>query len=433
MEIYDIKRFLEWWIGDPLFRKSIAKDPWDTVCKYKIEVDPLAVSMLYDGSLQDKGKLPANAHPSVKAYCRKMQKIQDKSAEYRKLAESSNSVFAKWRSRQMARLAGQDHSLDSSKNAHMLFAIELSKGCSLQCNYCGLAAGPLQAVSRFESENEKLFRGILRSFKVFFGSAAYIGLLYWATEPFDNPDYEKYLTAFYEEFGCIPETATAAWHRDVNRTRRLLQQNIDLQSDGQRFSINSISQLAYCMQSFSAQELENVGLVINHPGALTNITKTGRGIKIPRAIDGTSACITGFLINLPEKTVQLISPCIEPERWPLGYRIFKESRFKGDKDLLHFMRQCEKEIMSRTLQENHILRLRHDFSVTEDRNGTIQLTSKYRKFTVPKGLATELVRALNGTLRKKQVVNELSKNYLPAEIRYAIDAWWEEGFIEDLD
>ena len=433
MEFYDIKRFLEWWIGDPFFRKGLAKDPWDTVRKYRIDVDPLALSILYDGSLEDCHRLPSNAHPDVKAYCMEMQKIQEESVIFRNLAGSDNGVFAKWRSRQMARLAGQDHSLDSSKNPHMLFAIELSKGCSIQCDYCGLAAGPLKSVARFEPENEKIFRDILQSFAAFFGSAAHTGMLYWATEPLDNPDYEKYLTAFYEEFGWIPETTTAAWYRDVNRTRRLLQQNAEKPTHGLRFSINSISHLAFCMKTFSAQEMKNVGLVINHPEALTNITKTGRGKQIHRSIDGTSACITGFLINLPERTVQLISPCIEPNRWPLGYRVFRESRFNDDKDLLHFMRQCESEIMDHTLQQNHIPRLRHDFRVTEDKNGKILLTSKYRKFTVPEGIATELVRALDGKLEIKQIVNRLSKSYPRAEIHSAIKAWWEEGFFEDLE
>jgi radical SAM family RiPP maturation amino acid epimerase len=433
MEFYDIKRFLEWWIGDPLFRKNLANDPWDTVRKYRIDVDPLALSILYDGSFKDSHRLPSTTHPDVKAYCKEMQKIQEGSMKYRNLAGINNNVFAKWRSRQMARLAGQDHSMDSSKNPHMLFAIELSKGCSIQCDYCALAAGPLHSVARFEPENEKIFRGIIHSFKAFFGNAADIGMLYWATEPLDNPDYEKYLIAFFEEFGRTPETTTAAWYRDINRTRRLLQLNAKQRSHGQRFSINSISHLTFCMKTFSALELEHVGLVINHSESLSNITKTGRGTQIPRSIDGTSACVTGFLINLPERSAQLISPCVEPERWPLGYRVFRESRFKDDKDFLHFMRQCESEIMDRTLREYHIPRLRQDFYVTEEKNGTIMLTSKYRKFSVPEGLATELVRAFDGKLRIKQIVSKLSKNYPDADIHSAVEAWWEEGFIEDLE
>ena len=433
MEFCDIKRFLERWIGDPLFRKSLVKDPWGTVNKYGIEVDPSAVSIMYDGSLKDYHNLPSNTHPAVKDFCRKIQRIQKNATELRDLQNTSNGIFANWRSRQRARLAGQDHSTDSSKNPHMLFAIELNKGCSIHCDYCGIAAGPLRAVARFEPGYEKLFRDILSSLIAFFGDSAYFGVLYWATEPFDNPDYEKYLTAFYEEFGRIPETTTAAWHHDVNRTRKLLQQNKKQKSLGQRFSINSISQLNFCMETFSVKELEHVELIINHPGALTYLSRTGRARQIPRSIDGTSACVTGFLINLPEKTIKLISPCIEPKRWPLGYRIFKEAHFIDAKDLLRFMRQCESEIMDFTLHENDIPRLRHDLRITEDINGRITLTSKYRKFTVPEGLATDLVHTFDGKLKIKQIMNKLSKNYLRVDIHYAIETWWEEGFIEDLE
>ncbi|MGD8540126.1 MAG: radical SAM family RiPP maturation amino acid epimerase [Candidatus Aminicenantes bacterium] len=433
MEFCDIKRFLEWWIGDPLFRKGLAKNPWGTVNEYKVEVNPLAASILYEGSLQDYSSLPSNTHPAVKAFCRKMDKLRENSTELRNLANTNNRIFSVWRSRQIARLAGQDHSKDSDKNPHMLFAIELNKGCLIQCDYCGVAAGPLRAVARFDRENETLFRDILHSFLSFFGNGAHIGLLYWATEPLDNPDYEKYLTAFYEEFGRIPETTTAAWDRDVNRTRKLLRQNKKQKSLGQRFSINSISQLNFCMETFSAKELEKVELIINHPGALTNISRTGRARQIPRSIDGTSACVTGFLINLPEQTVKLISPCIEPKRWPLGYRIFRKARFKDGKNLLQFMRECESEIMDFTLQDNQKPRLRDDLRITENKNGKIILTSKYRKFTVPEGLASELVRAFDGKLRLEQIVNKLSKNYSEDDIQYAIEIWWEQGFIEDIE
>lgn len=424
---------MEWWTGDPRFRSSLEKDPWGTVRKYRVEVDPLAVSLLRNIGGQDDRSLPADAHPGVKSYYRKMQRTRDGIAELRKLANSGNPAFAKWRSRQMARLAGQDHSLDSSRNPHLLFAVELSWGCSLQCDYCGVAAGPLRAVARFEAENEKLFREILHSFKEFFGDGSHLGLLYWATEPLDNPDYEKYLTAFYEEFGRTAETTTAAWYRDIGRTRRLLRQNKRQKAMGLRFSINSLSHLELCMETFSARELKKVELIMNHPESLTNISRTGRARQVPRAIDGTSACVTGFLINLPGKTVKLISPCIEPERWPLGYRIFKESSYKDGKHLLQFLRGCESAIMERTLDENHIPRLRRDFDVSEDKAGQITLTSKYRRFTVPEGLAADLVHAFDGKLRVRQILDKLSESYPPAAVRFAINAWWDEGFIEDFE
>ena len=42
---------------------------------------------------------------------------------------------------------------------------------------------------------------------------------------------------------------------------------------------------------------------------------------------GTIACVSGFLFNMVERNVRLISPCNASERWPLGYRIYDEGTF----------------------------------------------------------------------------------------------------------
>jgi hypothetical protein len=43
------------------------------------------------------------------------------------------------------------------------------------------------------------------------------------------------------------------------------------------------------------------------------------------------------------------------------------------------------------------------------------------------------VCVFDGKLSIEQIVNKLSKNYPRADIYYAIETWWEEGFIEDIE
>ena len=42
---------------------------------------------------------------------------------------------------------------------------------------------------------------------------------------------------------------------------------------------------------------------------------------------GTVACVSGFLVNLPHRTVKLVTPCRACEHWPKGYRVYEEASF----------------------------------------------------------------------------------------------------------
>lgn len=100
-------------------------------------------------------------------------------------------------------------------------AFELSKGCSVQCPFCGLAASRLAGIARYE-ENRLLWHGILAAVLEIIGPAAGMGPCYFATEPLDNPDYERFMAGYREIFGTVPQTTTAAALREPERFRVLL-------------------------------------------------------------------------------------------------------------------------------------------------------------------------------------------------------------------
>jgi hypothetical protein len=135
----------------------------------------------------------------------------------------------------MARMLTQVGPREFLVNGHLPFTVELTKGCSIGCDYCAANAGPLRRIARFTEANARLFRDILRTIAEFFGERADIGFLYYATEPLDNSDYERYQQIFREELGRLPPTTTAAWWRKPERARRILQMGRDSNGWNNRF------------------------------------------------------------------------------------------------------------------------------------------------------------------------------------------------------
>ena len=74
------------------------------------------------------------------------------------------------------------------------------------------------------SENAGLFRDVLEVLADVVGpTAGKWGFLYWATDPFDNPDYELFCRDFATQFGQFPATTTAKGWTDFPRTRKLIE------------------------------------------------------------------------------------------------------------------------------------------------------------------------------------------------------------------
>ena len=87
-----------------------------------------------------------------------------------------------------------------------------------------------------------MWHDILSFAKEAIGPAAGWGTCYYATEPLDNPDYEKFADAFYDVFGVVPQLTTAAAMRKPERTKAYLEK-----AQGQYYLLayNAIPQQAY--------------------------------------------------------------------------------------------------------------------------------------------------------------------------------------------
>jgi hypothetical protein len=110
---------------------------------------------------------------------------------------TKSDKFAAWRRRRImatrSELGSYGYTID-----HPMLAIELAVGCSVGCYFCAFDAPKLQQVFDYSvPENRELFRGIVRSLTDLMGPrAAGRCLLYWSTEPHDNPHYIDFMKEY---------------------------------------------------------------------------------------------------------------------------------------------------------------------------------------------------------------------------------------------
>ena len=80
---------------------------------------------------------------------------------------------------------------------------ELADGCSGNCLFCCLLdAKSLSAYFCYTPKNQLLWQEILHNTREVLGEIAGSSICYFGTEPFDNPDYEKFITDLGDS-GCL--------------------------------------------------------------------------------------------------------------------------------------------------------------------------------------------------------------------------------------
>lgn len=219
-------------------------------------------------------------------------------------------------------------------------AFELAEGCSVGCDFCCLAAGPLKKVFSYNQESAELWRKILRITQNVLGGIAGLSSCYYATEPMDTPGYEKFLLDYHDIFHAFPQTTTAAAHRNIERTKALMEMlKEELPNAVLRFSVTSLEQLERIHREFTSRELQYVELLMNNHESLMGYTRAGRSVELSGHISGknftesaSSACTSGFVVNMARKTVTLTTPHRPDDRHPLGMRIYECRNFQDEKD-----------------------------------------------------------------------------------------------------
>ena len=460
----EIKRFLElWWAGDEM-RQLLCEHHAEATDRYgclptRVEmapfIDPDRRSELADENLRadfraysDFGKSKFQHLATVREQCR-----------------PSDTRFEAWRGRQMGRnrmVNGitVDHALP-----HIPFAIEICRGCSVGCWYCGCDAGPLEAIFRYGEEEAELYRGILRILRKKLGPAARFGSSYWATDPLDNPDYERFMDDFHEICGMYPQTTTARPDADIDRTRRLLRVS---QAKGRfinRFSIQSLRQLDVVMRGFTADELVRVELVPQFPQGVVAKANAGRffrhAVDKPHLIEkevakirrlreekgqpapeemvtaGTNSCMSGFWINLVDRFMRLVSPTSASEQWPGGWILFEEVSFRDAEELEEKVEGLIERHMPSSLPSyrNVAFTSGLDFAPTE-RGFTVRTPHAQFALEAPEGRAPltgvgDLIRSGNRHPEEICFLARMQYGTFEADAQRALDECFERGLLRE--
>jgi radical SAM family RiPP maturation amino acid epimerase len=394
-----MKRFMERYQGDPVFRERLPREMQACATDYGFTIDPEELRFMWDVEWKlklQKGELPGQPSPLMikyRAWIGERLRWRD---HVRGACAPLEPRWRSWRERQMNRAQSE---MGDGWSRSIIFdtaAIELSKGCSVGCWFCGVDAPRLEDHLHHTPESSRFFRGVLEVLIDLVGvEAASAHFLYWASDPLDNPDYEKYCEDFREVVGVYPLMTTALALRDPERTRNLLRRLMKDETGVHRFSILTLKLLNRVHEEFSAEELARVELVLLNPESILVKANAGRFrkkaatrpellaheiSKMPVAKElldewegyagpGTIACVSGLLLNLVERTVKLVTPCTASDRWPLGYIVFGEGRFETPSDLRQLVESMIEKSMATRVPVAGTVGFRRDLTLEMSDDG----------------------------------------------------------------
>ena len=396
-EIAHIKRFLELWEADHEFRRLVETDPDQAATSRGLRIHPEQLRYLWDRDYiqqaQAAKEAPSRAILRYRAFI--CEKLLYRDALREEHCVPSQNRHRIWRERQINRCFSELGETTARAIVHAPFAIELSKGCSVGCWFCGLEAPRKEADFRYTPDNAKLWREVLAALGAVIGPNAWSGFLYWASDPLDNPDYEKLIFDYAEVLGKCPQTTTAQAQKHVERLRPFLLDSFARGCEVNRFSVLSLGMLDKIHRAFTAEELLHTELIPQNPESRSMLGKTGRaknsrhlrrkadflGFDLDQVMQGTISCVSGFLLNMVERRVRLVSPCNSSDRWPHGHWVYEEASFADGPDLAGILQGMIDRHLQDSLTHRDPLAFREDlrFAIEGD---SFTLTNALVKHTM---------------------------------------------------
>jgi radical SAM family RiPP maturation amino acid epimerase len=452
-DVSHMKRFLERWTMDPKYQEAFAADAAAALAALGVSLTPAEVIPLIvpEEATRATRLIHGGRAAEVPAAVLRYRAFIDEKIRHRRRLRAevvpADPELRAWRNRMISRCVGELGPDRADAIVHAPVAFELSKGCTVGCWFCGVAAPKFEHTWPYTPENAKLWRECLEVVGEVYGPSAKQGFLYWATDPLDNPDYEHFVTDFHGVFGRCPQTTTAQGQKDTERTRRILRLAYSMGSEIDRFSIIALNSLYRIHEAFTPEELLRVECVPqNKESALAGRylkSNAGRARKfankrggelVPEEASSTIACVSGFLFNMVDRSVKLISPCNAGERWPLGYWVIAEGTFGTAGELRQLMRSMINENIRESLSVRDTVRLRRDVKLVVGQD-SLQLISmglgiSFSDQPGADALASVLAAGVN-TVEQIAIYRRDSAGIHPARTLTMLDHMFEKGFLDE--
>ena len=441
LEFAQFKRVLDYYSADPSFRMEMHEDAGKTLSE--IGFDSLNAEDCLKGIeafLSGRG-FSAWGNPYLNRYIEWEKEVLENTERNLGTDRFRNPEISRYLTMSMNRCRTESMLLRMHSNARLFpIAFELGVGCRCRCPFCAFEAGEWKENFEYTPENAALWRDILRILLRDLGPLAKEGPAYFATEPFDNPDYEKFLFDYDEIFGGIPQTTTALADVNPERTRRFIEwigKDRLMKEERIRFSVRTLNQFKRIISEFSPEEIEFIELIANNPESVNMYSNSGRAADKTESIhsDGGNntknrkvtaqysvCCISGLLVNMVNKTMMFIEPELPCKEFPKGYRILEETTFADADDFGVKMNELYAKYAIASLPK--------DVPVCLNPYVNVKLTDRFVELTGPGAgyrikrneYTEEGIRMYEKGTSFREIVN---KTGLPDE--------WEQAFYESMN
>lgn len=407
-----LKRGIERWVNDFEFRDVFAGDPLGALSSKGLDIDLKSLQIMVNPDIAREYKSDDESTPLLVRQYRAF--INSKRQHCIEIRDSypEHPKWRRWRHRMVNSTLWRDGPRKHAKLVHAPFSIELTEGCSVGCWFCGVDAQKYQGPVEINAKIQSSWIELLKSFRSICGiESAQHGFCYWATDPFDHPEYEWFLEHFHDILGFWPQTTTAQVMKHAPRMRKLLEHIKDRNAFVQRCSMVRKRDFSAIHDYFSPEEMFMCELIPQYDDQLSPKATSGRVRKLVLAKQeknqpihihynleqtGSIACVSGFLINLVQQSLKIITPCNASDRWPLGYRVLGEAHFDKPEDIYPLLNQMLDQCLNDRLKPDHLIKpydgivfAGYDNTLTATKNG---YTLSLKNITQPSHLA-ELLQA----------------------------------------
>ena len=399
-DLPSFKRSIELYVNDQSFQQAYLENPVGTLSDYGLsQIKPLEIDIIVNHEIAVEYKEGGeNIVPELVRQYRAFISAKMRHAIDIREDIPDHPAWRKWRERMVKATLWRDGPKKHSKLVHAPFTVELTHGCTVGCWVCGVDAEKFQGTVEVSDEVITFWRQLLTAFKRIGGDHfAQHGFCYWATDPLDHPQYELFMEHFHDVIGFWPQTTTAQVMKHPSRFRRMLKTIQNKNAFVQRFSMTRSTDLKAIFDFFTPEELFLCEMIPQYDDARSPKATAGRVRKLvlkkqenekpisfryDLEATGSIACVSGFLVNLVQQSIKLITPCRASDKWPLGYRILGEYHYQHTENIETVLRLMLDHCINNRLLPNDQLKLIYGVDCSSAKESTLSVSSHGYAFVI---------------------------------------------------